>query len=235
MERPVITLKNISFAYQSAQILKQITFSIEKSEFVGFVGPNGAGKSTLIKIILGLIKPNHGEITILGKPLHQFGDWSKIGYIPQKATAFNPSFPATVEEIVAAPLLASFFLPRYPAKIAKKVDEVLKIVDLLEQKKCLIGNLSGGQQQRAFLARTLIHTPEILILDEPFIGIDEYSQRAILNTLVDLNSKGTTILMITHDLRWIKEYISVIICIENSNAYIHQPKEYCTNVQYHDH
>ncbi|MDK2822933.1 MAG: zinc transport system ATP-binding protein [Clostridia bacterium] len=236
MEKSAIYINNISFAYPSQKpIINNVTLNIQKKQFVGIFGPNGAGKSTLIKLILGLLKPSRGKILINGQALENFQDWSKIGYISQKAASFNSSFPATVEEVIAAPLLSKSFLPKITGNIQKKIERALSLVDLLSYKKSLIGNLSGGQQQRVFLARTLITEPEILILDEPFVGIDQTSIKLIFNTLKELNDRGTTIIMITHDLRWLKEEIDLLVCVEKGSIHLHCPVNFKNHVMYHNH
>ncbi|MGI6227486.1 MAG: metal ABC transporter ATP-binding protein [Peptococcales bacterium] len=214
MNKSAVFLDNISFAYSGQNyILHNITLEIPSGQMVGIIGTNGAGKSTLIKIILGLVKPQIGQVYLQGSPLNQFNSWTKIGYLSQKATAFNTSFPASVEEVIAAPLNIRTLLPFMPKKIKVQVHEVLTLVGLEHYRKRLIGNLSGGQQQRVFLARTLVTQPEILILDEPFVGIDENSQKSIAQILSTLRQKGTTIIFVSHDLRWLKNDTDVILAV----------------------
>ena len=100
----ILEVNNLTFAYDKNLILDNISFEINEGDFAGIVGPNGSGKSTLIKLILGLLKPVKGTIKLLGKDINSFNEWSKIGYISQKAASFNTSFPATVEETIAANL-----------------------------------------------------------------------------------------------------------------------------------
>lgn len=216
MKNDAVFLENISFFYAKQNyILHNITLSIPSGQMVGIIGTNGAGKSTLIKIILGILKPTQGQVYLQGKALNCFSNWTKIGYLSQKAVAFNTGFPASVEEVIAAPLLSNAILPFIPAGVKSRVREALELVDLKNFNQELIGNLSGGQQQRVFLARTLITEPEILILDEPFVGIDENSQKAIIKILAKLHQKGITIIFVSHDLRWLKNDTDLILSLNN--------------------
>ncbi|NLT95913.1 MAG: metal ABC transporter ATP-binding protein, partial [Clostridia bacterium] len=207
----------ISFAYSKEDyILHNITLRIARGQMVGIIGPNGAGKSTLIKIILGELRPSKGQVYLQGETIDDFTGWSKIGYLSQKATSFNTSFPASVEEVIAAPLMSNIFLPFMTSKIKKQVQNALELVNLGGYEKSLIGSLSGGQSQRVFLARTLVTEPEIIILDEPFVGIDEKSQQSIAKTLAFLHRKGATIIFVSHDLRWMIDETDLILAVNDT-------------------
>lgn len=227
-----IRINNLSFAYQrQTPIFENLNLTIKKGQFVGIVGPNGAGKSTLLKLILGLLAPRTGKISIIDE---------KIGYVSQKATSFNSGFPATVEEVISAPLKSknTLFQPLTQVEI-QKINESIEFVGLTSCKKDLIGNLSGGQQQRAFIARALVTKPSILFLDEPFVGIDQDSQKTISGLLHQLNKKdGTTIITITHDLRWVEQEVDMMVCIEAGTIHCHLQKNHLDNGQhilYHSH
>src|SRR5699024_6913387 len=172
MKESVLSLKNISFSYGDRQVLEDVNLSIPKGDFLGLVGPNGGGKTTLIKIILGLLKPDKGDVKILNEPLTSFKQWNRIGYVSQKANSFNKGFPATVFEVVSMGLTAKIGYFRFMRKKDKaKVLQAIKDVDMEEYTYENIGKLSGGQQQRIFIARALVGNPEILILDEPTVGV----------------------------------------------------------------
>ncbi|WP_058486308.1 metal ABC transporter ATP-binding protein [Defluviitalea phaphyphila] len=220
----ILEIKNLSFAYDNNNlILDNINFTINSGEYVGIVGPNGAGKSTLIKIILGLLKPTKGEVKLLGQNIESFNNWSKIGYVAQKAASFNSSFPATVEEVVSANLYPKIGLfKRIKKKHMEKVYEVLKVVQMEKYGKRLIGNLSGGQQQRVFIARALVSSPEIIFLDEPTVGIDIHSQENFYNLLEELNSKmNITIVMITHDIGMITKKANSVAYVGGKKLIVH--------------
>ena len=227
-----VKINNLSFAYRrQVPIFENLNLTIKKGQFVGIVGPNGAGKSTLLKLILGLLTPRTGKITVLDE---------KIGYVSQRATAFNSGFPATVKEVLSAPLRSknTLFQPLTQAE-TQEINKALEFVGLTPYKNELIGNLSGGQQQRTFIARALVTKPSILFLDEPFVGIDQDSQETISNLLHQLNKKnGTTIIIVTHDLRWVEQEVDTMVCIEAGTIHCHHQRNSLDDGQhilYHSH
>lgn len=194
----VINVENLTFEYPDTAVLKNVSFKLYKGDFLGIIGANGAGKSTLIKIILGLLSPDSGKITLFGSDFSKVR--SKIGYVAQKANSFNSDFPTTVREVVRANLYSKKGLfHRYTKEDDKKVDEALSLVGMLEYKNKLIGSLSGGQQQRVFIARALVSEPELLLMDEPTVGIDAASVKEIMSIIKRLNENGITIIMTNHD------------------------------------
>ncbi|MBM7623427.1 metal ABC transporter ATP-binding protein [Sporohalobacter salinus] len=213
----VITVNNLSFAYEEKTILKDINLQVNKGDFLAFIGPNGSGKSTLLKLLLGLLKADQGEIKLLKTKINNFTDWTKIGYIPQNIKNFNNSFPATVKEIIGSNLYSQMnFFKLLTANLEKKIDKVLKLVNMLNYKESLIGNLSGGQQQRIFIARTLVTEPEIIFLDEPLTGVDANTQNELYQLLTKLNQKlRITITMVSHDLNSVNKYANRIISVNN--------------------
>ena len=206
----ILSVKNLTFDYNGTPVLKKVNFTLQKGDFLGIIGPNGAGKSTLIKLILGMLPCEKGEITIFGKSFSEVR--SKVGYVPQKANSFNSSFPATVREVVAANLYPQIGLFK---PIGKKYDglirQTLEKVGMAEYENRLIGKLSGGQQQRVFIARTLISQPELLLMDEPTVGVDAPSVREIMNLISDLNSQGLTIVMTNHDTPLLVQHSSKLL------------------------
>ena len=224
----IIEINNISFSYGSQPVLKDITFSIHKGDYLGVIGPNGSGKTTLIRIILGLLKPSFGTIKIFGKDLNKFNQWQKIGYIPQKAVNFDSNFPATVEEVVSMGLFAKRGLFRFlTAKDHHKVSQVLEEVDMGKYSGRLIGDLSGGQQQRVFIARALVTEPEILILDEPTVGVDIEIQERFYTLLQKLNRElNITLVMVSHDVNIIAHEATEFACINKTLIYHGPPKEF---------
>lgn len=198
MNNEVIRVEDLNFNYPDTAVLRDVNFNLMKGDFLGIIGANGAGKSTLIKLILGLLPYETGKITILGGELQDVR--AKIGYVPQKANSFNTDFPATVREVVIANLFPRKGLfKRFNKADEKKVDEVLDLVGMSEYKNKLIGSLSGGQQQRVFIARALVSDPELLLMDEPTVGIDAASVADIMDIICRLNKNGMTIIMTNHD------------------------------------
>lgn len=216
----IIEIKNLTFRYEDNIILNNISFSVNKGEFLGIVGANGCGKSTLLKLMLNIMKPLSGSITLFGEKSSSFKGWNKIGYISQKATSFNNSFPATVEEVVQANMFSKIGLFRFTSKEHKqKVAEVLEKVGMQDFAKRLIGNLSGGQQQRVFIARALVNDPEILILDEPTTGIDFKSENDLYCLLSELNKNyDITIMMVTHDIESILVHAGCLVLLGNNKT-----------------
>jgi manganese/iron transport system ATP-binding protein len=164
---------------------------------VAVVGPNGAGKSTLFKAISGIIKPTSGQISIFGQPP---GGHICIAYVPQRSQ-IDWSFPVTVADVVMMGRSGKIGLFRWPSKKDWEiVYDALEQVSMRELSTRQIGELSGGQQQRVFLARALAQEAELLLLDEPFTGLDAPSQQAILHILDIVRARGVTALVSTHDL-----------------------------------
>lgn len=218
----IISMKNISYAYDEKLVLDGINFELEKGMFMGLVGPNGGGKTTLIKLILGLLKPDQGEIFLFDEPVKTFKQQSKIGFIPQKSNSFNRGFPATVYEVVSTGLTAKvgyfkFFKKKHKNKILQAIEQV-GMQDYAYQN---IGDLSGGQQQRVFIARSLVNDPELLILDEPTVGIDAENMKRFYQLLHHLNTnQQLTLLLVTHDTGTMTEYATDIVCL-NKQLHFH--------------
>ncbi|KEQ25861.1 MULTISPECIES: metal ABC transporter ATP-binding protein [Paenibacillus] len=204
----IVTIDDIFFSYENKPVISGLNFSILERDFVGLVGSNGAGKTTLLKMIVGLLKPVRGEIRLFGQPIDQFRDWERVGYVPQK-NALNPLFPATVREVVTSGLFGKKNMFRRLSKQERsKADDALyamRIEDLADRR---IGQLSGGQQQRVFLARALINNPELLILDEPTVGIDAETQAGFFRMIRHMHQHHhITFIMVTHDMDMIQSYL----------------------------
>ena len=200
MEQEILKIENLDFEYPDTSVLRDVSFTLHKGDFLGIIGANGAGKSTLIKIILKLLPYSKGKITLFGEDLSRFKDNHKIGYVSQKANSFNSDFPATVKEVVMANLYSKKGLfSRYNKADIEKLHSVLDKVGMAGYENKLIGKLSGGQQQRIFIARALISDPELLLMDEPTVGVDAKSVNQIMDIISALNKQGMTIIMTNHD------------------------------------
>jgi len=227
----VVEIKNLSFGYEQELVLKDINLDIFRGDYLGIVGPNGSAKSTLIKLITNILKPGKGQIELFGENIEVFRDWGKIGYVAQKATSFNSSFPATVEEVVGVNLFSNIGLFK-PIKKQhmERVYEVLSIVGMQDFRKRLIGNLSGGQQQKVFIARTLVGSPELIFLDEPTVGIDIKSQGEFYQLMKKLNQElNMTIVMVSHDIGAITENVNRIACMGDKKLVTHHQ---CCNIPF---
>ena len=225
----VLSVSELGFRYNTVNVLQDVSFEIEAGDYVGLVGHNGSGKTTLIKVILGLLKPYTGSISIFGEPQENFTAWQKIGYMPQSLSLFNPIFPATVEEVVSLGLLSEKRFPkRITDKDKKTVHEALDRLKILNLKDRLIGNLSGGQQQRVFLARALITKPELLILDEPSNALDNTSREMFFSILDELNKEHkTAIILITHDVGQVGKYANKLLYLNGNVVFYGKFADFC--------
>jgi zinc transport system ATP-binding protein len=228
---PIIECKHLSYRYGAHNVLGDINFLVESGDYVGLVGPNGSGKSTLLKLILGLLKPDKGAIKLFGEPMESFKEWPKIGYVSQKANSFNSGFPATVFEVVAMGLYGKLGLFHKLSQDDKKeVNQAITQVGLSDFTKRNIGKLSGGQQQRAFIARALVSKPQLLILDEPTVGVDAESVERFYQLLGKLHKENNlTLLMVTHDIGMMTNYVNKIACLNNQIYFHGSPKEFQEN------
>lgn len=227
--KPIIEVKNLSVNYGQTEALKNVTFAMQKGDFVGLAGPNGGGKTTLIKAILGLIPVSNGSIDILGNNLDKFNNWGKIGYLPQKSSTINALFPAIVNEIVILGLLSQ---KKFPKKITKndqiKVDNILNDLEISDLKNKMLGELSGGQQQKVLLARALVSDPEILIFDEPSTALDPSSRESFFKLVEKLNKeKEIAIILITHDTGYIGSYANKLMYIDHELKYFGEISGFC--------
>lgn len=210
----VVNIDNVSYRFNSALVLENISFTVDKGDFVGIIGPNGAGKTTLFRSMLGLLEDYQGRITFFGEDIRKNRSiLQKIGYIPQKNST-DQGFPATVEEIVSLGITG-----RRPSK--NKINHAIETVGLFDQKTKRIGELSGGQQQRVLIAKALANEPELLILDEPVTGIDLKTQNKFYVLLKKLNEENKiTIIWASHDLDAVKKLANKIACV-NRRIFFH--------------
>ncbi|MBO8171228.1 MAG: metal ABC transporter ATP-binding protein [Bacillaceae bacterium] len=225
-QEPIIELRDVTFRYDNRPVLEHINMTLNPGEFLGLVGPNGSGKSTLIKIILGLLKPQEGEVRLFGQPLSRFKDWSRVGYVSQKANSFNTGFPATVFEVVSMGLFGKMGLFKWMGKKEKeKVYQAIETVGLSDYTRQNIGQLSGGQQQRVFIARALVSEPDLLILDEPTVGVDAYSVAQFYQLLDNMHRKmGVSLVLVSHDIGVITSRVDRLACL-NKKLFFHGDPE----------
>jgi len=212
----IVEADKLTYTVSGTETVSHLSFYVNPGDYVGVVGPNGSGKTTLMKLILGLLNPGSGKVSIFGCNPLVFKEWKKIGYIPQKLSAGNSGFPATVIEIVEMGLLAGKITPkRITAEDGKKVEAVLNTLDILDIKNKLIGDLSGGQQQRVFLARALVGEPELIVLDEPTAAVDAATSEKFMSLVRDLcKEKNVTVLHVTHDIANIGKYANKLLYMD---------------------
>ncbi len=208
--KPVIYIKDVYFSYNGSIVLENVNLTISELESICIVGPNGGGKTTLLKLILGLLKPDKGEVRVFGRKPEQVR--LKIGYIPQYVQ-HDQQFPVSVMDVVLMGRLGYRLSGLY-----KKTDKVaarsaLDEVELADVSERLFSALSGGQKQRVLIARALACEAELLILDEPFAHVDALVEENLLDTLHRL-STHMTILLVTHDLGFISKIFTSVICVK---------------------
>ncbi len=207
----LIIVNDLTVAYKEKPVLWDIDVEIPKGVLLSVVGPNGAGKTTLIKSMLGLIKPAAGSVSFFGKNYKNIR--KKIAYIPQR-NSVDWDFPTTVIDVVLMGRyghLGWFSRPGVTDyALAKKALEKVGMEDFFDRQ---INQLSGGQQQRVFLARALVQDAEIYFMDEPFVGVDIATEKAIVNLLKLLRSEGKTVIVVHHDLQTLKEYFDWVLLL----------------------
>lgn len=229
----IIDIRNISFSYGENEVLKDVTFSVPQSDYLGIVGGNGAGKTTLLKIILGLVRPTKGSVELFGEPLDRFKEWSKIGYVPQKVTNFDELFPVSVMDVV---LMGRYgragIFRRIGSRDRERASQALRDVGMEEFHDRRIGDLSGGQQQRVFIARALAGEPEVIFLDEPTVGIDQRSSEEFYTLLRKMNQDlGLTLVLISHDIETVVKEAKHIACMDKTLICHSIPEEFIKNTR----
>ena len=213
MTIPVITLEDVSFGYDGLLVLEHVNLTVEPGEFLGLVGPNGGGKSTLLKIVLGLLEPAAGRVTVLGRrPVEAR---QAIGYVPQFAS-FPRYFPVSVEETVLLGRLGKTrSIIGYGKADKETARQAMAETGIDDLHKRPINALSGGQVQRVLIARALVSESGILILDEPTSNIDMRAETDIFDLLKRLNTR-MTIVVVSHDIGFISQYVSRIACLNRT-------------------
>jgi len=208
----VIEVEHLTVSYHAKPALLDVSINIDKDQLVGVIGPNGAGKSTFIKAILGFVKPDVGSVKINGRSAQKAK--GEVAYVPQRG-AVDWDFPITVGEVA---LMGRYQqIPWYTSPTSADraaALEALEMVRMEDFSQRQIGELSGGQQQRVFMARALAQGSDILLLDEPFAGVDAATERAILDVLERAKQAGKTLVVVHHDLSTAAEYFDNLILIK---------------------
>jgi zinc transport system ATP-binding protein len=218
---PVIELADVDFGYTASPVVEDISLTIDEGEYVAVVGPNGSGKSTLMRLMLGLLRPDSGVAKLFGEPSHQFDDGARIGYVAQHASA-SKEMPITVREVVKMGRFPHVGFGRLSAADWAIVDDALETVGMSAFADRRVTQLSGGQRQRAFIARALAGEADLLVLDEPTVGVDAESVEAFYDLLESLNDDGITVLLIEHDLSAVTEHAERVVCL-NREIYFDGP------------
>ncbi|RPK16163.1 metal ABC transporter ATP-binding protein [Priestia endophytica] len=206
-----VRVDNLTVAYHKKPVLQNVSFSIPEGKLIGIIGPNGAGKSTLIKAILGLIPKAGGHVSIYDKPYTK--QRSLVGYVPQRGSV-DWDFPTNALDVVLMGRYRHIGWLKYPSKKDKQFAmDCLDKVGMSAFAGRQISQLSGGQQQRVFLARALAQDAKVYFMDEPFVGVDAATEKAIITLLDELKKQGKTVLVVHHDLQTVQEYFDWVFLL----------------------
>lgn len=212
----LVACHHLTCAYGDNVVVSDVTFNVERGEFVGIVGPSGSGKTTLLRAILGMVKPVHGEVaTVKGV---------RLGYVPQ-VESVDWNFPVTVLEVMVMTRPQRRVLPRITLAERREANDMLERLGLAGLGNRHIRELSGGQQQRVFVARALFHNPDILVLDEPTSGVDVRTRHEVLHLLADLHQEGVSVLLTTHDLNGLAAHLPRLVCLNREIIADGSPRE----------
>ncbi len=223
---PALDIRDVWAGYGRTPALQQVNLQVESGGILGIIGPNGSGKSTLFKVVLGLLAPWRGEVSIFGKPSAE--QRPLVGYMPQMELV-DWDFPVTVGDVALMGCYGRLGLLRRPGKKDRLAAEnALERVGMAGLRKRLIGELSGGQRRRVLLARALADDPKLLLLDEPLSGLDARSQHQLLDILRGLQEQGTTVVMTTHDLSCVSSACHHAACLNRSVVAYGTPDEVLT-------
>ena len=193
-----VAITNLGVSLGGVPILRDVSMVVEQHEIVALLGGNGSGKTTLIRALLGLVPHVHGEIDLFGTPLTQFRDWSRIGYVPQRASVSMHS--TTVRELVSSGTLSTRRpFTRLSRTGRTRISEVIDRVGLTKKADDAFVHLSGGQQQRVLIARALVSSPSLLVMDEPFAGVDLSTQERLTDLVAGLHEDGMSVLVVLHE------------------------------------
>jgi zinc transport system ATP-binding protein len=233
--KQIVELRDIVVKYPNGVFaLEGINVNVDEKDLIALIGPNGAGKSTLLKVILGLVKPTSGSVTLFGSQ-----DLEKnlkyVGYVPQSAQARDANLPFSVFETVLlgrTPLAGLFH--GVGSKDREKATEVLKTFGIYDLKDRRIGQLSGGQSQRVFLAKAMVAEPKLLLLDEPTSGVDTSSKKEFYNILDRLNKeRGITVILSSHDIGVITKIANRVLCVNRSQFFCGENEDFAADVEIH--
>lgn len=206
MSVPLVEFEHVGCSYAGVPAVEDVSFTVERGEFVGIVGPSGGGKTTVLRALLGIIGPSYGRI---GRDPSL-----SVGYVPQVET-IDWSFPVSVTEVVAM----AIDQPRWgrtPSSLRRRVHDLLGRLGLAEVADRHVSELSGGQQQRVFVARALIGRPDLIVLDEPTSGVDVATRHELLHLLADLHREGLAIVLTTHDINGLAAHLPRLVCFNRT-------------------
>lgn len=212
-----LAVNQVSVTYRNGHTaLRDATFSVPRGSIAALVGVNGSGKSTLFKALMGFVRLSHGEIAILGQPINRALRQNLVAYVPQSEDV-DWSFPVLVEDVVMMGRYGHMgWLRRAKAEDHQRVDAALARVGMSEYRHRQIGELSGGQKKRVFLARAIAQQGQVILLDEPFTGVDVQTEARIIALLRELRDEGCTMLVSTHNLGSVSEFCDYTVMVKGT-------------------
>ena len=208
---PLVEIRGLSCGYEKQRVLDEVNLEILRGDFVGLLGPSGSGKTTLLRAMLGAVDVYEGEVMVDG--VRASDGRPRIGYVPQLET-IDWNFPVTVREVVMmGRTMENRFFPWFRKEEKELANRMMDQLGILHLAGRHIRNLSGGQQQRAFLARALVSSPSLLLLDEPTSGVDVKTRDDVMHLLHDLNHQGVTIVITTHEINAVAVHLPRLVCM----------------------
>jgi ABC-2 type transport system ATP-binding protein len=225
---PAVDVQRVSKAFGAVQAVKDISFSLSGGEIFGLLGPNGAGKTTNIRLVLDIFKPDNGKIAVLGGQMNE-SKLARIGYMPEERGLYQD---VQLEKCLVY-LARLKGMPKSEAK--DSVQDFLEQFDLIDYRQNQVKQLSKGMQQKAQIIATLVHEPELVIVDEPFSGLDPVNTKMVKDILRDLRDRGVAIVMSTHQMHQVEELCDRILLIDHGQELLHGEitairSEYARNV-----
>jgi len=217
----VISVRNLSFAYGEQRVLENVSLEVQQGEFLGIIGPNGGGKTTLLRILLGLEKRYEGDVHVFGDVPHAGHGWrARTGVVPQNRV-LPPLFPVIARDVVEMGTHVRGMAPLTREEQKKRVDEALAFVGAQDYADRPLWQLSGGQKQRIFVARAIVLRPELLLLDEPTVGVDARGQDLMLQWIVNWRKQSRmTVALVSHDIGVIAPFAETLACL-NVRVHFH--------------
>lgn len=221
--RPAVAIEHLTVSYQTKPVLVDVSFSVHPGQVVGILGPNGAGKSTVIKSVMGFVDRDYGEVRIYDRKVRDAR--GMVAYVPQRGQ-IDWQFPVSVWDVVLmgryqhVPWYRS--IGRRDREVARQALQDVRMMDFAGRQ---IGQLSGGQQQRVFMARALAQESDILLLDEPFAGVDAATERAIAGLLAEARKMNKTVIVVHHDLETAAEFFDKVVILNRRLFAYGPPRE----------
>ncbi len=225
-EELIVELRGVTCGYDGPPVLENVSLAVNRGDFVGMLGPSGSGKTTLLRAILGAVDLLEGEIRVEGRSIAD--GRPSIGYVPQIET-IDWNFPVTVEQVVMMGLTsASWPFPWHRRRDRERAEEIMERLGIVHLGRRHIRDLSGGQRQRAFLARALVSSPRLLLLDEPTMGVDIKTRDEVMHLLDELNHQDVTIVMTTHQINAVAAHLPWVVCMNGGIVAEGPPSEVFT-------